>query len=292
MLLPNLFLPSRAGQTWQYSGLDSPEHAVDKQHFKSYPHEITYCYNSRGFRDNEWPVNDSELKNAIWCVGDSFTVGLGVPWEHTWPYRLSKITGKRTVNVSMDGASNQWISRSVQDIVKYVNPQYLVVMWSYTHRREMSKDLLLAQRWQQFYNNIKDESWPDADYHSRHQLPQWIQQEFVELHHMNTCGWDSITGEDLRIFHDPADDSDQNWQNFLSNKQAVDSVKFDTVHFSVPNFHLPVTDFANLDDVTVVSKLDLARDGHHFDLTTADWVAAQAQHQLHLSIDPTSCFRG
>jgi hypothetical protein len=37
----------------------------------------------------------------------------------------------------MDGASNQWISRKTIEIIKEVNPKNIIIMWSYTHRREL-----------------------------------------------------------------------------------------------------------------------------------------------------------
>ena len=136
IILPDLVLPSRVNQCWEYSGLDSIEHCRDKNHFKQYPYPITYDYNSRGFRDQEWPESVEELKNAIWCVGDSFTVGLGSPIEHTWPWLLQKQTGRRVINISMDGASNNWIARRANLIQKEIAPDNIVIMWSYVHRRE------------------------------------------------------------------------------------------------------------------------------------------------------------
>ena len=55
MILPDFILPSRQNQVWDESGLDSYAACLDKKHFKSYPHKVEYRYNSRGFRDTEWP---------------------------------------------------------------------------------------------------------------------------------------------------------------------------------------------------------------------------------------------
>ena len=136
MILPDFVLPSRVNQCWEYSGIDSRENCLDKNHFEQYPYPIIYKYNSRGFRDQEWPNSVDELKNAVWCIGDSFTVGLGSPLEHTWPWLLQKQTGRRVINISMDGASNNWIARRTALIQKEINPTNIVIMWSYLHRRE------------------------------------------------------------------------------------------------------------------------------------------------------------
>jgi hypothetical protein len=151
VILPDFLLPTRANQTWQYSGIDSLSCCANKQHFLSYPHHIEYVFNSRGFRDTEWPVLLNELKNAVWCVGDSFTVGIGQPFSHTWPQVLSKKLRRRTINVSMDGASNDWIFRKVCRIIEVVDPTNIVIMWSYSHRRELhDSDLMDEDRRVQF----------------------------------------------------------------------------------------------------------------------------------------------
>lgn len=142
MILPEFILTSRVNQHWQYSGMDSIENCLDKNWFRQYPYNIEYHYNSRGFRDNEWPESLKELKKSIWCLGDSFTVGLGSPIEHTWPYLLQKKTGIRTINVSMDGASNNWIARKTVDILQQIQPQYIVLHWSYHHRSESNDQAL------------------------------------------------------------------------------------------------------------------------------------------------------
>ena len=49
-------------------GMDCLELAMDKEHFLNYPKEITYRYNSRGFRDNEWPEDYLTLSGALETV--------------------------------------------------------------------------------------------------------------------------------------------------------------------------------------------------------------------------------
>ena len=68
MILPNFILHSRVNLQQDYSGIDRIDKCLDKKHFKNYPHTIKYVYNSRGFRDTEWPDSIKELQNAIWCV--------------------------------------------------------------------------------------------------------------------------------------------------------------------------------------------------------------------------------
>ena len=116
------------------TGTDSIEYCYDLKHFKSYSKNISYRYNSRGFRDHEWP---EDLSEVIWCIGDSFTVGIGQPFEETWPYLLEKKSGKRCINLGEDGCSNDTMALRAQEIFKSFNPNLIVIMWSYLHRRRV-----------------------------------------------------------------------------------------------------------------------------------------------------------
>lgn len=140
MILESLQLPELKNFTCNETGIDSLQNCRDKKHFKNFPHDVNYLYNDRGFRDDVWP--NSLLEEAIWCVGDSFTVGLGSPFQHTWPQVLQQKTNRKTITVAMDGASNQWINRKVKTILKEVKPKNIVIMWSYTHRRELPDESL------------------------------------------------------------------------------------------------------------------------------------------------------
>mgnify|MGYP003633016227 FL=1 len=122
----------RIGLHSSTSGMDSPELCLDKEHYLNYKKKVEYQYNSRGFRDYEWPA---DLSDVIWCVGDSFTEGLGQPFEETWPCVLQEKTGRRCINIGVNGASNDTIRMRVQDISESYNAKNIVIMWSYLHRR-------------------------------------------------------------------------------------------------------------------------------------------------------------
>jgi hypothetical protein len=297
MTLPDMKLPGRANQTWHHNGLDSPGDCLNRQHFDNYAIPISYVYNSRGFRDLEWPISNHELQQAIWCVGDSFTVGIGQPIEHIWPTVLSKRTQQRTINVSMDGASNEWILRRCMSIAKYIMPKTMIVMWSYLHRREhpdtsmtdeerrlhdgkttVEEDLALFAnavsliqevpcRVVQFvipgcapsndnlpinimskhWDCIRGDGWPIQAPRSvtdLHQLPKWIRHELIQKY--------QCYDEWLHILANPC--VDENHNQFISICQRH--------------------------DVVMVERLDLARDGHHFDIKTSEWVVDRILQRL------------
>jgi hypothetical protein len=134
-----LIVPEKIGWRGDYSGMDTLEKCFNQQYFINYHKKITYQYNSKGFRDHEWP---EDLSDVVWCVGDSFTVGIGQPFEETWPQLLEKKTGKRCINVGVDGCSNDTICLRIKEIYKLYKPKLIVVMWSYLHRRrDRKKDI-------------------------------------------------------------------------------------------------------------------------------------------------------
>jgi len=80
-------------------------------------------------------------------VGDSFTVGIGQPFEETWPQLLEKKTGKRCINIGVDGSSNDTICLRIKEIYRLYKPKLIAVMWSYLSRRRINGEDF------QFYKN-------------------------------------------------------------------------------------------------------------------------------------------
>ena len=115
-----------------HDALDTLEYCMSKHYFKNYPYDVTYYHNSRGFRDEEWP---EDLTNLVWCLGDSFTHGMSVPLEFTWPYILQKRINTRCLNLGIDGNSNDFIAKMAMQIIENHNPKHIVIMWSFFHRR-------------------------------------------------------------------------------------------------------------------------------------------------------------
>lgn len=116
-----------------FSGMDDlNREKVNIKNFLTYLYPISYKYNSRGFRDDEWP---SDLSNVVWCVGDSFTSGIGVPFEHRWTNILQNKLNKRCINLGIDGASNPLLKNMCLQILKEYKPSTIVVMWSFFNRR-------------------------------------------------------------------------------------------------------------------------------------------------------------
>ena len=286
MILPNLILVIRANCCWTESGIDTLSRCRDKKRFHAYPDRVEYRYNSRGFRDAEWP---EDLKSAIWCVGDSFTAGIGSAYENIWPQKLSALTGRRTVNVAMDGASNNWIAQRVKEISEHINPDNIVVMWSSVERREKPVDESRNKFFQQFYNDVKDPSWPTCPTADEfNTLPLVIRQELAKDHsiglHLRISedleSVEVINLDELRIVQLIAE-QDEHMSNFENCVNLLKDVKSNLICSFIPDFAEEIyqDDYVKAccygQMLPKVKKLDLARDGHHFDKITSQWIAEQ-----------------
>lgn len=226
-IISELILSQTANGIAATTGIDSLEHCKDKTRFKTYHKEIIYHYNYMGYRDIEWPSNISQ---QYWAIGDSFTVGLGQPSNETWSNILSNRVGKRIINVSMNGASNDWIARRALYILKYLQPKVIFIQWSYLHRRELTDNTLLD--------------------------------------------------EERAIWH--STDSINDIGNFIDNLKTVESNKDQTqiIHSFIPEFANPQSQdaliiFNIMHQINALmfppcKQIDYSRDGHHYDVETAN----------------------
>lgn len=229
-ILPELIIHSRVNSTVEGYGLDTVSKCLDKTHFKNYPYKVEHKFNDRGFRDDAWPV--SNLDECIWCAGDSFTVGIGSPREHTWTYLLQEKTKTRTINISMDGASNTWIARKVSNIIESVVPKNIIIQWSYLQRRE------------RFNIRLSDEN-----------RRLWHAENFFDLEANISLTLDNIAQVDT-----------------LAKTRGIN-----IIHTFIPHC-IPLEDKELFYDrvrqlnigIIEYDVLDKARDGHHYDIKTAD----------------------
>jgi len=273
MILPTIQIKSQINNHRDISGMDSPEYCLRPEHYNTYPYAVDYQYNSRGFRDQDWP---NELQNVIWCLGDSFTSGIGVPYTHTWPQILERTMGRRCINVSLDGASNNWIARQAQTLINEIAPSALVIQWSFSHRREQDVDIILDQTWQKYYQVIRDPSWPDCPHHKEfNALPEHIQQEIKQDPRFNSWYEEVDLDSERRLQHIKS----TRLEDLKNTRECIDSISHQTttkiIHSFIPKWHIGVFDtardfnFYGHASIGEVDQIDWGRDGFHYDIKTA-----------------------
>jgi hypothetical protein len=117
-------------------GLDSYEHCLSKKIYQNFTHKVDYQFNQLGYRDRN--VNEYQT-NAVIVIGDSFTVGLGLPVQLTYPAQLEPLIKHQVLNFGLNGASNDWMARKLAVILKYFTPRAVIIHYTFSHRREKNE---------------------------------------------------------------------------------------------------------------------------------------------------------
>jgi hypothetical protein len=283
MILPDFVLKSRKNKIWTESGMDTLEHCADKMHFKNYPYSVMYNYNNRGFRDSDWSDSVEELQNAVWCVGDSFTVGLGSPVDHTWVNILQKRINKRCINVSLDGASNNWIARKTLSILKEIQPKFIIIHWSFFTRGELpGQDLDDEERRLNFYDLDLTSEQLLVNFNELVQSVEQAKQDTTIIHSFIPSWSIGTGGTSVQEIWNKLRGS--TWPDNPTN-QITEVIKEELQRFGHGEFFKLYCDI--LDSITYVPELnilDLARDGFHYDKITATNFVDQLE-KLILNLD-------
>ena len=136
MLIDDLkYFERSSNYTNKFSGMDTPgKSARSRREFEEYPiQDFDYQFNSWGFRGPDYEQYIGKPVNI--CLGDSFTVNLGGPIEHSWCSQLAEHFDIPTVNLGMDGAGNDAASLVYSRACEVFDVQNTFVMYSYLHRR-------------------------------------------------------------------------------------------------------------------------------------------------------------
>lgn len=125
-----------------YSGMDHPrESLVTEKDWHAYPvQDFDYKFNSWGFRGPEY--NNYIGKPVNICLGDSFTVNVGGPIEYSWCSQLAKNFDIPTLNLGMDGASNDAIKLVYDRACEIFDVRHTFVMYTFMHRRLQNKKFI------------------------------------------------------------------------------------------------------------------------------------------------------
>jgi hypothetical protein len=279
-VLPMVMLKSLRLAEFDYLYRDDP--ALVKLN-PEYPYTVTYKFNSRGYRDAEWPDDLSCVKNSNWCIGDSAIVGLGAPIEHSWPAILESKLNNRTIKVAMVGASNNWIFRQAEQILKEIQPKLLVIQWSYFNRRELDEATAREQRWQAFYNAVKDSNWPECTVDNINLLAPEILDEIEHYHHYRFDNW--VYDEDRVLNYDITSTAHDNVNYTVNRIKQIEAVKNQTnvIHILIPEFGtdeeisltLDMLDRLDINYFVHLPYVDYARDNGHCDIMSNQIIVEQ-----------------
>lgn len=97
--------------------------------------DISYCYNSHGFRSAEF-----DRRNCGLALGCSFTEGTGLPVDTTWPYLLSNMCGTQVWNLGVGGSSIETVFRIFEHYVQTLQPKFVCVLMPPPWRLEFNNN--------------------------------------------------------------------------------------------------------------------------------------------------------
>ncbi len=139
--LPKLhFFP--AGQTveWLHPSEDSHELYRKRGGHPVYGvHDITYSFNSHGYRSAEF---DTKADIRILAVGCSYVMGVGLRREdifhEVFAARLRSTSGKSVavLNLGVPGGSNDYIARVLHLTIPLLDPDMVLINFTHSGRRE------------------------------------------------------------------------------------------------------------------------------------------------------------
>lgn len=127
-------------------GIDDPDilsqkNMMTKHEWENYPiRDYSYKYNSWGFRDDDFEQHLE--KPVIIVLGDSFTVNIGGPREHSWSYQLGHCSKIPVLNFAVDGIGNDGIKIIHDQVIQLFDVKHVFVVYSFFHRRVIGGELV------------------------------------------------------------------------------------------------------------------------------------------------------
>lgn len=202
------FVPSMIDYQGQYCGVDTPGRSKNSiKEFHDYPiQDFDYQFNSWGFRGEDFEQYLGDKVNI--CLGDSLTVNIGGPVEHSWCSQLAKHFSIPTINLGMAAAGNDAIKLVCDRACELFNVQNIFVMYSFFPRR------LVNGRFKQYtYTDYKQD------------LEYFLEQRIPDAYECGLPGW-CWTDEEKQFLSDSKiyflDESIVGW---FSNDHLIDDRK-------------------------------------------------------------------
>lgn len=91
---------------------------------------ITYTFNYSGFRTMEFIEAKNNGKKNILCMGCSYTLGVGLQNELSWPVKLQEYFPDHNIlNLGIAGGSGDAISRLLYITLDFFQPESVFILW-------------------------------------------------------------------------------------------------------------------------------------------------------------------
>jgi len=157
-----------------YCGSDTSTTCLEPDWWKTCPvQDFNYQFNSWGFRGPEYDQYLGKPVNI--CLGDSATVNIGGPVEHSWPSLLQKHYDIPCLNFGMEAAGNDAIKLVYDRACQIFDVKKTFVVYSFFHRR-LENNIFISEPHNHVDNiaHFKKHFIKDAYYNF---LPYWFYNE-------------------------------------------------------------------------------------------------------------------
>ena len=118
--------------------------------------DLTYCFNSQGFRDDEF-----DQQPAVLAIGCSFTQGIGLKVDQCWPRQLENLLQKKVWNLGVGGISLDTCYRLMEYWIVHLNVDSVFCAVPPISRYE-----IFINQWESFL--------PSNSFESDHRMPTWL----------------------------------------------------------------------------------------------------------------------
>lgn len=132
-LLFHQTLRIRASTSARFGGSDTEElfekncvnagTRAELEYFGWLERDFSYRFNAQGYRCDEFDTRESFV-----ALGCSFTEGVGVPEDETWPAFLSKQLGLHGWNLGIGGSSPMSVCRNLEPAIRLLRPQFVAIL--------------------------------------------------------------------------------------------------------------------------------------------------------------------
>ncbi len=115
-------------------GVDDPEQCwLGRDYWYNHPiQDFDYKFNSWGCRgqDYEQFLKERTDQKVNLCVGDSYTLNMGGPQEHSWPHLLEQKSGIPSINLGNDGISSYYFQELIKKTKDLVNANNVFILYN------------------------------------------------------------------------------------------------------------------------------------------------------------------
>ncbi len=126
------WLDSDGRYEWEQHRKDQDKHAQLTKYGFDHEHAIVYRMNSHGFRCDEFSQEPGFI-----ALGCSFTCGIGLPVEQTWPWQVGSALGLRAWNLGIGSASLDTCFRMLVNYLDQLQPKFVMLLIPHAYRFEI-----------------------------------------------------------------------------------------------------------------------------------------------------------